>query len=231
MESQSQQDRILWRDDLGGDDVPILWRRSRQGRKSKQDTGARRRLDPPRRLKENSVVPSKVHLVGSIALNSVDEVFETAGSILGRRLRRIPDGEPGGRRLWISWQYPLLRSLPFLKADTSHPNQTSASCLSSSPKALRQATFVFPSLAMPGKHARLIRTSWPLASAASCRRTFDSRCPCRRHSRSSIHSARPPLCRPSSPPTRQPCSARLTRYAGPSPTRTSASSGISVSRW
>jgi hypothetical protein len=40
-------------------------------------------------------------------------------------LRRIPDGEPGGRRLWISWQYPLFRSLPFLKADASQPNQTS----------------------------------------------------------------------------------------------------------
>ncbi|HEY7387339.1 MAG TPA: hypothetical protein VH640_02445 [Bryobacteraceae bacterium] len=71
------------------------------------------------------MVPEKVHLVGSIALDSVEEVFRTAGTVLGRRLRRIPDGEPGGRRLWISWQYPLLRSLPFLKADTSQPNQTS----------------------------------------------------------------------------------------------------------
>src|SRR5579885_2283296 len=71
------------------------------------------------------MVPERVHLVGSIALDSVEEVFRTAGSILGRRLRRVPDGEPGGRRLWISWQYPLLRSLPFLKADASRPNQTS----------------------------------------------------------------------------------------------------------
>jgi methionine synthase II (cobalamin-independent) len=71
------------------------------------------------------MVPTKVHLVGSIGLDSVEEVFLTAGSLLGRRLRRIPDGEPGGRRLWISWQYPLLRSLPFLKADASRPNQTS----------------------------------------------------------------------------------------------------------
>ena len=70
------------------------------------------------------MVPDKVHLVGSIALDSVDEVFRTAGALLGRRLRRIPDGEPGGRRLWISWQYPLLRSLPFLKP-VSQPNQTS----------------------------------------------------------------------------------------------------------
>jgi hypothetical protein len=69
--------------------------------------------------------PTKVHLVGSMALDSVEEVFRTAGGLLGRRLRRIPDGEPGGRRLWISWQYPLLRSLAFLKADASQPNQTS----------------------------------------------------------------------------------------------------------
>lgn len=71
------------------------------------------------------MTPTRVHLVGSIALDSVEEVFRTAGRTLGRRLRRIPDGEPGGRRLWISWQYPLLRALPFLKADTSQPNQTS----------------------------------------------------------------------------------------------------------
>jgi hypothetical protein len=71
------------------------------------------------------VVPNKVHLVGSIALDSVEEVYRTAGSVLGRRLRRVPDGEPGGRRLWISWQYPALRSLPFLKADMSQPSPRS----------------------------------------------------------------------------------------------------------
>ncbi|HVV94914.1 MAG TPA: hypothetical protein VHD15_15995 [Hyphomicrobiales bacterium] len=60
--------------------------------------------------------PSSVHLVGSIALDSVPEVFQTAGRVLGRRLGRIPDGEPGGRRLWISWQYPLLRANGYLRA-------------------------------------------------------------------------------------------------------------------
>lgn len=70
------------------------------------------------------MVPDKVHFVGSIALNSVDEVFQTLGPILGNRLRRVPDGEPGGRRLWISWQYALLRAQPFLKADANSPNQT-----------------------------------------------------------------------------------------------------------
>jgi methionine synthase II (cobalamin-independent) len=69
------------------------------------------------------MVPDKVHFVGSIALDSVEEVFRTLGSTLGTRLRRVPDGEPGGRRLWISWQYPLLRAQPFLKADPNAPDQ------------------------------------------------------------------------------------------------------------
>jgi hypothetical protein len=44
------------------------------------------------------MVPSKVHLVGSVALDSVEEVFRT-GTVLGHRLRRVLDGEPGGRRI------------------------------------------------------------------------------------------------------------------------------------
>src|SRR5574342_1231464 len=64
-------------------------------------------------------VPNSVHLVGSIGLAGVDEVFRTVGRALGRRLKRIPDGEPGPRRLWVSFQYPLLRSSPFLRPDPS----------------------------------------------------------------------------------------------------------------
>lgn len=60
-----------------------------------------------------------VHLVGSIGLDTVDEVFATVGKLLGPHLRRIPDGEVGGRRQWISWQYPLLLSSPYLKRDPS----------------------------------------------------------------------------------------------------------------
>ena len=60
-----------------------------------------------------------VHLVGSIGLDTVDEVFQCCGSLLGPHLRRVPDGEPGGRRLWISWQFPLLRASPYLAPDTS----------------------------------------------------------------------------------------------------------------
>ena len=60
-----------------------------------------------------------VHLVGSIGLDTVDDVFRTVGELLGPHLRRVPDGEVGGRRLWISWQYPLLRSNAFLRPDPS----------------------------------------------------------------------------------------------------------------
>jgi hypothetical protein len=62
-------------------------------------------------------VPLPVHLVGSIGLDSVEEVFAACGTALGPYLKRVPDGEPGGRRLWISWQFPLLRASPFLKPD------------------------------------------------------------------------------------------------------------------
>ena len=61
----------------------------------------------------------RVHLVGSIGLDSVEEVFRTVGPLLGRRLRRIPDGEPGPRRLWVSFQYPVLRASPYLRPDPS----------------------------------------------------------------------------------------------------------------
>jgi hypothetical protein len=54
-------------------------------------------------------------MVGSVGLPSVEEVFSTCGKLLGRRLKRLPDGEVGGRRLWISWQLPLLRSMPFIR--------------------------------------------------------------------------------------------------------------------
>jgi hypothetical protein len=66
---------------------------------------------------DSTFTPERVHFVGSIGLGSVEEIFRTVGRRLGPRLRRVPDGEIGGRRLWISWQYPLLRSSPFLVPD------------------------------------------------------------------------------------------------------------------
>ena len=63
--------------------------------------------------------PRSVHLVGSIGLDTVENVFNVVGKKLGPYLKRIPDGEIGGRRIWISWQYPLLRANPYLAPDPS----------------------------------------------------------------------------------------------------------------
>ncbi len=67
------------------------------------------------------MTPDRVHFVGSIALDSADDVFRTCGRTLGRRLKRLPDGEPAGRRLWVSWQIPLLRASPYLKPLSPDP--------------------------------------------------------------------------------------------------------------
>jgi len=55
-----------------------------------------------------------VHFVGSVALDTPDEVFAAIGEHCGPFLKRLPDGEPGGRRLWISFQIPVLRANPSL---------------------------------------------------------------------------------------------------------------------
>jgi len=65
------------------------------------------------------MAPHKVHLCGSIGLDSVDDVLATLGRLLKDNLARVPDGEPGGRRLWIGWQYPVLRSSPYLEVENA----------------------------------------------------------------------------------------------------------------
>jgi hypothetical protein len=42
------------------------------------------------------------------------EVFSTCGGLLGPYLKRAPDRELGSPRLWISWQFPLLRANQFV---------------------------------------------------------------------------------------------------------------------
>jgi hypothetical protein len=67
-------------------------------------------------------LPKGVHLVGSIPLSSSEEVFRTASSILGERLRRIPDGETGIRSGWIGWQFQLFASNPSFEMVEPPPN-------------------------------------------------------------------------------------------------------------
>ena len=64
-----------------------------------------------------------VHFVGSIGLDSTEEVFESIGATVKTLIKRCPDGEVGGRRLWISYQWPVLRATSFLEpaSDTAVP--------------------------------------------------------------------------------------------------------------
>src|SRR3712207_7483563 len=41
--------------------------------------------------------------------------FQTVGQTVGAHVKRCPDGEIGSRRLWVSYQYPLLRATAFLE--------------------------------------------------------------------------------------------------------------------
>lgn len=56
--------------------------------------------------------PREVHLVGSVPLSSATEVMRSAATILGPRLRKIPDGETGKRKNWINFQYGVLARHP-----------------------------------------------------------------------------------------------------------------------
>jgi hypothetical protein len=59
--------------------------------------------------------PQGVHLVGSVPLQSTEDVFRTATGILDGRLRRIPDGETGVRSNWIQWQSDVMARVPQLE--------------------------------------------------------------------------------------------------------------------
>jgi hypothetical protein len=56
--------------------------------------------------------PRGVHLVGSVPLPDAQQVFRMAGTILGRHVRRIPDGETGERTAWAAFQLPMLARNP-----------------------------------------------------------------------------------------------------------------------
>lgn len=59
-----------------------------------------------------------VHFVGSIGLDSTDDVFKAVGETVKAHLKRCPDGEIGARRMWISYQWPLLRATSFLEPES-----------------------------------------------------------------------------------------------------------------
>jgi hypothetical protein len=60
-------------------------------------------------------MPRDVHLVGSVPLADARAVFATVSAVLGRRLKRIPDGETGERSDWITCLEPAFADNPALE--------------------------------------------------------------------------------------------------------------------
>ncbi|KAI9716600.1 MAG: hypothetical protein M1828_007633 [Chrysothrix sp. TS-e1954] len=60
---------------------------------------------------------------GSVRLASSTEVFQTLSTALPARLRRLPDGETGERRLFVTWQLAVFLASPFSVYDHWLPKQ------------------------------------------------------------------------------------------------------------
>lgn len=176
-------------------------------------------------------LPDGVHFVGSIALDSVPEVFRVCGTTLGRRLKRMPDGEPGGRRLWLSWQYPLLRASPYLEVNPAQPSVATGFSL------LRLADGVKPEEVGFGElgYAREARASYQdflrardngeIATATRLQVALPTKL-------AVIGAFCPgPICRRLSKPTSGRWSVRLLLSPSVFRTTISAFSGMCVSRW
>lgn len=58
-----------------------------------------------------------VHLIGSVAMGSAEEVFRALSAELGPWLVRIPDGETGERHRWIYFQREMLLRHPDMEID------------------------------------------------------------------------------------------------------------------
>jgi hypothetical protein len=65
---------------------------------------------------------AEAHLVGSMNLDTADDVFRTVAQIAGDSVSRIPDGETGSRKGWIFHQWPRLAANPALEPGPAVPN-------------------------------------------------------------------------------------------------------------
>jgi hypothetical protein len=102
--------------------------------------------------------PHGVHLVGSIPLGDAETVFQTTADILGSRLRRITDGETGGRLNWIIWQLELLMAHPQFDVVAPDPERYAPNPSVKRKQGLAASDLTFNELG----YAREARNSWEL---------------------------------------------------------------------
>lgn len=74
--------------------------------------------------------PAQIHLRRSIPLNNAGEVFKLVGEELGALVRRIPDGETGGRLSWMGWQNAVFEGDPNFDAIASDGDYRAATPIS-----------------------------------------------------------------------------------------------------
>ena len=63
----------------------------------------------------------RLHLIGSIPLDSSEQVFRRLGDELGPFLRCMPDGETGERSRWVYFQRQMLLDHPAMEIDPTVP--------------------------------------------------------------------------------------------------------------
>jgi hypothetical protein len=63
----------------------------------------------------------RLHLIGSIPLDSSEQVFRRLAAELGPFLKRIPDGETGERSRWVYFQRQMLLDHPAMEIDPTVP--------------------------------------------------------------------------------------------------------------
>jgi hypothetical protein len=63
----------------------------------------------------------RLHLIGSIPLDSSEQVFRTVAGALGPYLKRLPDGETGERSRWVYFQRQMLLDHPAMEIDPTVP--------------------------------------------------------------------------------------------------------------
>lgn len=59
----------------------------------------------------------EILLVGSVGLRDTETVLRTVASMLGNRMRRLPDGETGARSTWSLWPRRVIESNPAFEVD------------------------------------------------------------------------------------------------------------------
>jgi len=100
--------------------------------------------------------PAHMFFCGSIPLEHEVDVFNALAEIGGERLRRVPDGELGDRRMWVIGQYAVLAASPALEFGPFPADGLTRRTCYQIPLRLRACKtandIVFNDLAMPGTH-------------------------------------------------------------------------------